>query len=84
LIAGTAWYCRGARHARKHSHVSVPELTHIQAGRTASLQRTAEDSWSTIIRSKEVLALTLSYFSFGLCRLDFFSWFFIYLAKVRG
>ncbi|HEX7698849.1 MAG TPA: MFS transporter [Candidatus Acidoferrum sp.] len=84
LIAGTAWYFVARDTPEEHSHVSVPELTHIQAGRTAKFAADGRIPWSTIIRSKEVLALTLSYFSFGYVAWIFFSWFFIYLAKVRG
>ena len=84
LIAGTAWYFVARDTPEEHSHVSVSELTHIQAGRTAKSAADGRIPWSTIIRSKEVLALTLSYFSFGYVAWIFFSWFFIYLAKVRG
>ena len=84
LIAGTAWYFVARDTPEEHSHVSVLELTHIQAGRTAKSALDGRIPWSTIFRSKEVLALTLSYFSFGYVAWIFFSWFFIYLAKVRG
>ncbi len=84
LIAGTVWYFVARDTPEEHSHVSVPELTHIQAGRTAKSVSDGRIAWSTIIASKEVLALTLSYFTFGYVAWIFFSWFFIYLAKVRG
>jgi len=84
LIAGTVWYFVARDTPEEHSHVSVPELTHIQAGRTVKSASDGRIPWSTIFRSKEVLALTLSYFSFGYVAWIFFSWFFIYLAKVRG
>jgi ACS family glucarate transporter-like MFS transporter len=41
-------------------------------------------SWRTILRSQEVWLVTLSYFCFGYVAWIFFSWFYIYLAKVRG
>ena len=84
LMAGTVWYFVARDTPEEHSHVSVPELTHIQAGRTVKSASDGRIPWSTIFRSKEVLALTLSYFSFGYVAWIFFSWFFIYLAKVRG
>ncbi len=84
LIAGTVWYFVARDTPEEHSHVSTPELKHIQAGRTAKSALDCRIPWSTIFRSKEVLALTLSYFSFGYVAWIFFSWFFIYLAKVRG
>ena len=84
LMAGTVWYFVARDTPEEHSHVSVPELMHIQAGRTVKSASDGRIPWSTIFRSKEVLALTLSYFSFGYVAWIFFSWFFIYLAKVRG
>ncbi len=84
LMAGTVWYFVARDTPEEHSHVSVPELMRIQAGRTVKSASHGRIPWSTIFRSKEVLALTLSYFSFGYVAWIFFSWFFIYLAKVRG
>jgi ACS family glucarate transporter-like MFS transporter len=37
-----------------------------------------------IVFNRSILALTLSYFCFGYVAWIFFSWFYIYLAKVRG
>jgi MFS transporter, ACS family, glucarate transporter len=84
LIAGTVWYFVARDTPEEHAHVSAPELRHIQAGRTAKSASDGRIPWSTIFRSKEVLTLTLSYFTFGYVAWIFFSWFFIYLAKVRG
>src|SRR5579863_1165837 len=40
--------------------------------------------WRRVVRSKEVWAVTLSYFCYGYVAWIFFSWFYRYLAKVRG
>ena len=40
--------------------------------------------WIKIFSSKEVLALMGSYFTYGYISWIFFSWFYIYLAQVRG
>jgi ACS family glucarate transporter-like MFS transporter len=40
--------------------------------------------WTRICASKEVLVLTGSYFTYGYISWIFFSWFYIYLAQVRG
>jgi ACS family glucarate transporter-like MFS transporter len=37
-----------------------------------------------VARSKEVLALTVSYFCYGYVAWIFFAWFYIYLSRVRG
>jgi MFS transporter, ACS family, glucarate transporter len=41
-------------------------------------------SWQRVLRSKEVWAVTISYFCYGYVAWIFFSWFYRYLAKVRG
>ena len=41
-------------------------------------------SWPSVLKSKDVWAVTLSYFSFGYVAWIFFSWFYTYLAEVRG
>ena len=84
LIAGAAWYLVARDTPEQHAFVSASELAHIQAGRTAKSTADGRISWSTILASKEVLALTLSYFSYGYVAWIFFNWFFIYLADVRG
>jgi len=40
--------------------------------------------WRYVLRSKEILAVTISYFCYGYVAWIFFSWFYRYLAKVRG
>src|ERR1035437_5212993 len=40
--------------------------------------------WATILGSKEVLLISLSYFAFCYAANIFFTWFFIYLSTVRG
>ena len=41
-------------------------------------------SWSAILRRRDLLALIVSYFGFGYTAWIFFSWFFLYMAQVRG
>jgi len=84
LLAGAAWYLAARDTPEEHALVSASELAHIQAGRTAKSALDRRIPWSTIFRSKDVRAVTLSYFCFGYVAWIFFSWFFIYLAKVRG
>src|SRR5216110_2275000 len=99
LAAGASWYVIARDAPELHSRVSPAELQHIQAGRTvvsSPPSGAAGDSnrsvignddripWSTILSSKNVWAVTLAYFCFGYVDWIFFTWFFIYLAKVRG
>jgi MFS transporter, ACS family, glucarate transporter len=98
LAAGAVWYFIARDTPEEHAGVSPTELQHIQGGRTVgssaftgaakeSNRMTASDDrilWSTILSSKNVWAVTLAYFCFGYVAWIFFTWFFIYLAKVRG
>jgi ACS family glucarate transporter-like MFS transporter len=66
-------------------------LAEIQSGlslqpadQTAEKRAATLIPWRNVLRSKEVLALTISYFCYGYVAWIFFSWFFIYLSKVRG
>ena len=40
--------------------------------------------WAKIFSSKEVFALTSSYFAYGYVAWIFFAWFYIYMSQVRG
>lgn len=90
LVAGAAWYWMARDTPEEHTGVSPAELALIRSGLSQDLRSeiaTAEPrlvAWSKVLTSKEVLAVTLSYFSFGYVAWIFFSWFYIYLAKVRG
>jgi MFS transporter, ACS family, glucarate transporter len=87
LIAGTVWYLMARDAPVEHPYVSASELETIRSG----LQRESESKddsgllpWGVVFRSREVRAITISYFCFGYTAWIFFSWFFIYLAQVRG
>jgi len=41
-------------------------------------------SWRTILSSRDVWAITLSYFTYGYVAYIFFTWFYKYLTQVRG
>jgi MFS transporter, ACS family, glucarate transporter len=86
LVAGAVWFLAATDRPEGHPRVSPLELEHIQRGVSVH-ESAAEDQtlvpWSAILRSREVLAVTFSYFSFGYVAWIFFSWFYIYLAQVR-
>ncbi len=92
LVAGGVWYLMARDTPEEHPGVSTAELALIHAGlpvdtktETASVdQKPNLVPWSRVFTSKEVLAVTLSYFCFGYVAWIFFSWFYIYLAKERG
>lgn len=86
IVVGLAWYVIARDAPEEHRLVSPEELAYIQATRSAEgLARTdAPVSWRAAICNRNVAALTLSYFTFGYVAWIFFSWFFIYMATVRG
>ncbi|HEX3352876.1 MAG TPA: MFS transporter [Terriglobales bacterium] len=92
LIAGAVWYLLARDTPADHPRVSATELAFIQSGLSADAEpeRLALEPnpdlvpWSRVFASRDVIAVTLSYFSFGYVAWIFFSWFYIYLAQVRG
>jgi MFS transporter, ACS family, glucarate transporter len=92
FFAGAVWFFAARDNPADHPRVSAAELAAIQSG-----LRVADDSpnpakaqadvlvpWSRVVRSREVWAVTVSYFCYGYVAWIFFSWFYRYLAKVRG
>jgi len=86
LLVGLGWYALARDVPEEHPLVSAEELEYIQATRSTQAVRQAEgpQSWGAAICNRNVAALTLSYFSFGYVAWIYFSWFFIYMAQVRG
>ena len=88
LLAGAVWFVAARDTPAEHPRVSATELATIQSGLTletsgSTTQRTLVP-WKRVLRSREVWAVTLSYFCYGYVAWIFFSWFYRYLAKVRG
>jgi len=86
LVVGLVWYFIARNTPEEHSLVSPNELAKIKAGLPISslAERPKLISWGRMLQSKEVLAVTISYFTYGYVAWIFFSWFYIYLAEVRG
>jgi MFS transporter, ACS family, glucarate transporter len=94
LVVAVVWYLSARDTPEKHPSVRLAELKLIQEGRprgsetTSTLDQTLETKrtvpWARIFSSREVLALTASYFACGYVAWIFFGWFYIYLAQVRG
>ena len=87
LATGAVWFLASRDTPEAHPNVSANELALIQQGipKSAALKKNAELlSWSTILSSANVWILSLAYFCFGYVAWVFFSWFYLYLARVRG
>jgi len=99
LLAGIVWYLIARDKPEGHPFVNSAEISFIQKDRAATALlgsstkisapkdeagSSVHISWRSILTSKSILAVTASYFCFGYVAWIFFSWFYIYLAKVRG
>jgi ACS family glucarate transporter-like MFS transporter len=92
LIAGTIWWILARDTPEEHAGVSRAELNEIHAGlpiassdrASTRLGSRGSISWRAIFTRKDLAALMVGYFSFGYIAWVFFSWFFLYMAQVRG
>jgi MFS transporter, ACS family, glucarate transporter len=88
LVVGLVWFLAARDTPAEHSRVSASELALIRSGVSTVADGHVHARqlvpWRTVLKSKEVLAITISYFSFGYVAWIFFSWFYTYLAQVRG
>jgi ACS family glucarate transporter-like MFS transporter len=89
VLAGAVWWWFARDTPEEDPKVSPAELKIIREG----IAETTPDedgsapvviSWSAILRRRDLLALIVSYFGFGYTAWIFFSWFFLYMAQVRG
>jgi len=92
--AGLIWYVAARDTPEQHTSVGSAELALIVCERRMSHAAANEDDpahygkraipWATIFRSKTIIALAVSYFTFGYVAWMFFAWIYIYMAQVRG
>jgi len=91
LIAGAIWWRYSRDTPEEHPDVGPLELSEIHAGINGTVQEhralsseTVVISWRAIFHRRDLPALMIGYFSFGYVAWIFFSWFFLYMAQVRG
>jgi MFS transporter, ACS family, glucarate transporter len=93
VVAGVVWYLIARDTPEQHRWITRRELSFIQQGRKL-LSASAEPSavsdvkgripWKTIVTSRQVILLTLSYFAYCYSTWIFFGWFYIYLVQAHG
>ena len=87
LVAGGVWYAISRDRPEQHPWMTQAENDHIQAGlppAAAPGSAPASIAWGTLLKSRDLLAMSASYFAYGYAAYIFFTWFFIYLSTVRG
>jgi MFS transporter, ACS family, glucarate transporter len=82
FAVGAVWFVSARDTPEEHKGVSASELALIRSEPTEA--QTSLVPWVRVLQSKDVWALTVSYFCYGYVAWIFFSWFYRYLAKVRG
>lgn len=95
-LAGILWWYAARDTPEEHPAVSSSELQKIQDGLEAfqadptpaeAVAHKSDQtgiSWGAIFHRRDLAALMVGYFSFGYIAWIFFSWFFLYMAQVRG
>jgi len=86
LAAGLVWFFIARNKPEEHAWISSPEKDYILAGipKSTATESSKPLGWGVILTSKNVWAITLSYFCYGYVAYIFFTWFFKYLNVVRG
>lgn len=90
FVAGFVWWRTSRDIPEEHPAMTAEELVEIRDGLTSGLpsakskSETPKISWRAIFRRKDLPALMIGYFSFGYVAWIYFSWFFLYMAQVRG
>src|SRR5580704_17340721 len=88
FAAGAVWFFSARDTPAEHARVSASELAFIRSGLAQPESTPAGTKtllpWGRVLRSKEVWAVTVSYFCYGYVAWIFFTWFYRYLANVRG
>lgn len=96
FLAGILWWYAARDTPEEHPAVSPAELKKIQEGLesfqpgpapvgTAARETEKQGiSWGAIFHRRDLAALMVGYFGFGYIAWIFFSWFFLYMAQVRG
>jgi ACS family glucarate transporter-like MFS transporter len=86
-VARAIWFAIARDRPKQHPSVSETERAYIESGlRIKDKSHTTSEQlpWKAILSNHPLQLITLSYFSFVYVAYIFFSWFFIYLSRVRG
>lgn len=91
VIVAIAWRSYVTNRPEEHQKVNAEELEHIYSGKGAdatslryATHLSTQPPWKTILSSRSVYSLILSYACQGYAAYIFYNWFYIYLVRVRG
>jgi len=84
LLAAAAYYWFVTDDPDTHPRITAEELDFIRSDRPPADVPLERDSWKLVLKDRNVLLVTISYFCMTYVFYLFFSWFFFYLVEVRG
>src|SRR6185437_13947003 len=84
LAGGIIWFVIARDKPEDHPSVNDGEAALIREGLPRTEASSKPVAWRAIFTSRDVTAVTASYFCYGYVAYIFFTWFFIYLNAVRG
>jgi ACS family glucarate transporter-like MFS transporter len=84
LAAGAVWFWIARDTPEAHPWMTEEEAKHIRTGLPAPKGKSTGGVPWDIIFSRSVMSMSVSYFAYGYSAYIFFTWFFLYLSKVRG
>jgi ACS family glucarate transporter-like MFS transporter len=87
-IVAVVWHLYARDHPEEHPGVNAEELKLLhpgdETGGLAARRKSASVPWRAMLRSRSAWALVLSYFFIAFPAYIYYTWFFIYLIRVRG
>jgi MFS transporter, ACS family, glucarate transporter len=84
LLASILWWHYVRDYPSQHPRVSASEIALIDANRPPPVDPAKQKSaWKAMLKNREVILLTVSYFFMNYIFYLIFNWFFIYLVDVR-
>ena len=76
------WYVRD--YPKEHDSVTRRELELIDADRVTAEMEEKQGDWMLVLKNRDVLLMTFSYFCMNYVFYLFFNWFFYYLTEIKG
>ena len=86
VIVAVTWFLFSTNRPEEHAGVNAAELEILTADRRSDrvAYASTKTPWRNILFNRSVWGLLISYFFHGYTPFIYFTWFFIYLTRVRG
>lgn len=85
FVVAAIWWWYARETPAQHAAVNAAEVELIAAGRTQHPGLAVEHgSWLDVLKNRDILLLSISYFCMNYVFYEVFNWFFYYLVSIRG